>query len=497
MEKSIIIIGGGLTGLAAGCYGRMNGYKTTIFEMHNIAGGVATAWERKGYTVDGAMNWLMGTRPGASFYRFWEELGAAPCWEIYNNDRQSIVENEEGKAFTVFCDADRMEEYLLELAPEDESPIKELTAAIRSLIIEMPVDKPAELYSFFDKLKMMRMASYLVFMRKWGRITAEEYAQHFKNPFMREMFVSAFGGDFPLVMSLMTLGMQHQKVAGYVIGGALALVNAIEKRYKALGGKIHFNARVEKILVENGRAVGTKLADGMEHRADWVISAADGRTTIFEMLGGKYIDDKLRSKYNNPNIFAPLVYVALGVNRKFEDVPPTINGFRYPLKKPFMVAGKEQTKLNLRLYNFDPALSPVGKNVAVVAFESDYDYWKNLRQNPEAYRAEKEKIADDVIAGLEERFPGITGQIEMRDVATPITWERYTGNWRGAYEGWMFDSKNLLSGMKKTLPGLDSFYMAGQWVNPGGGMPTAVMSGNHTIQLICKKDGKQFVTSKP
>jgi len=132
-----------------------------------------------------------------------------------------------------------------------------------------------------------------------------------------------------------------------------------------------------------------------------------------------------------------------------------------------------------------------------VAFETSYDYWKKLRENPEAYKAEKEKIADDVIAGLEERFPGITAQVEMRDVATPITWERYTGNWRGAYEGWMFDAKSLMSSMKKTLPGLKNFYMAGQWVNPGGGMPTAAMSGRQTIQMICKADARKFITAKP
>lgn len=46
--------------------------------------------------------------------------------------------------------------------------------------------------------------------------------------------------------------------------------------------------------------------------------------------------------------------------------------------------------------------------------------------------------------------------------------------------------------MKKTLPGLDNFYMAGQWVNPGVGIPTAVMSGCHTVQLICNADGRAF-----
>ena len=127
MEKSIIIIGGGLTGLAAGCYGRMNGYKTTIFEMHDKAGGVCTAWKRKGYTIDGAMNWLVGTKPGSGFHKFWEELGAAKDWKIYNHDRYSIIENKDGKAFTVYCDADRFEQYLLEFAPEDKDVIKEFT----------------------------------------------------------------------------------------------------------------------------------------------------------------------------------------------------------------------------------------------------------------------------------------------------------------------------------------------------------------------------------
>ena len=105
MEKSIIIIGGGLTGLSAGCYGQMNGYKTTIFEMHDITGGVCTSWKRKGYTIDGAMNWLVGTKPGSQFHNFWEELGAAQKWKIHNHDYYMINEGQDGKAFKIYCDA--------------------------------------------------------------------------------------------------------------------------------------------------------------------------------------------------------------------------------------------------------------------------------------------------------------------------------------------------------------------------------------------------------
>ena len=99
MEKSIIIIGGGLTGLAAGCYGRMNGYRTSIFEMHSTAGGVCTGWKRKGYTIDGAMNWLLGTKPGTDYYKLWEELGAAQQWKVFNHDQFVLVEDENSNIF--------------------------------------------------------------------------------------------------------------------------------------------------------------------------------------------------------------------------------------------------------------------------------------------------------------------------------------------------------------------------------------------------------------
>ncbi len=499
MEKSIIIIGAGLTGLAAGCYGLMNGYKTSIFEMHDKAGGVCTGWKRKGYTIDGAMNWLVGTRPGTSFYRFWEELGATQEWKVFNHDQYLRVELEGGKAFTIYCDIDRFEQYMLELAPEDKDVIKEFAKGVRYVSrMSIPVEKPSELYNFVDTIKMVKMLPLSSFMRKWSKVSNAEFAERFNNPVLHEGFSRFYGGEFdfmPMLTMLMILGWQHAKAAGYVIGGALTLAGYIQKRYLDLGGELHFKARVEKILVENGKAVGIRLADGTELRGDIVVSAADGRTTIFDMLDGKYIDDTIRSYYDDPQLFPPLVYIGLGVARMFDDIPSSVAGFTFPLDEPVTVAGKEHKELGVLIYNFDPNLAPEGKTVVKVQFNTDYDYWEKLYKEPERYKAEKEKIADLVVEVLDKRFPGLAKQVEMRDVATPMTWVRYTGNWRGSYEGWMFIS--LDENMSKTLPGLDNFYMAGQWVNPGGGMPTAAMSGRNTIQVICKKDKKKFITATP
>jgi len=129
--------------------------------------------------------------------------------------------------------------------------------------------------------------------------------------------------------------------------------------------------------------------------------------------------------------------------------------------------------------------------------DADYDYWKELRQDPKRYKEEKEQIADKVITALDQRFPGLAAQVEMCDVATPMTFEHYTGNWRGGWIGWDPTTETAGIRMSKTLPGLANFYMAGQWVEPGGGTPIAVMSGRNVTQIICKQDKKKFVTSTP
>jgi len=263
-----------------------------------------------------------------------------------------------------------------------------------------------------------------------------------------------------------------------------------------LGGEMLYRAKVQKILTENGRAVGIRLDDGSEHRADYVIAAADGHTAIFEMLEGKYVDDTIRGYYEKLIPFPPLVHVALGVKRTFADIPPAAVRLM-ELSEPFEVGGVPQKYLSFQIYNFDPTLAPEGNTSIVATLHTEYEYWARLRENDEAYKAEKEKIADRVVAILDKRFPGLAGDVEMRDVASPTTFVRYTGNWRGSFEGWQVTPKTWSPGkvMKKTLPGLSNFYMAGHWVEPGGGLPPAAASGRNAIQMICKNEKKTFVAS--
>jgi phytoene dehydrogenase-like protein len=367
----------------------------------------------------------------------------------------------------------------------------------------MPVEKAPELYGPIDGIKMMlKMRPFFSFLRKWEKVTIQDFAQRFKNPFLRQVFPLAVNLqndlDFPMLAFLMSLGWMDQKVVGYPVGGSLEFARAIEQRYLALGGEIHYGSRVSKILVENNKAVGVRLADGSEHRGDNVISAADGHTTIFDLLDRKYINSKIQRTYNELPVSRPVIYIALGVARSFEELPHQATGIDFPLDEPVTIGGQVRKRLNVQMYNFDPSLAPAGKTFMRVYFASDYEYWKTLRQDPERYEAEKKRIADQVVAALDRRFPGLAAQVEMRDVATPTTWEHYTGNWQGTFLVWRISTKTLRMRLTKTLPGLKNFYMAGQWVEPGGGgVPTAAMSGRNVTQIICKGDKKKFVTSTP
>jgi phytoene dehydrogenase-like protein len=433
-------------------------------------------------------------------YRLWQELGAAREWRIFDHDLFCRIEGEDGQVFTVYTDIDRLSAHMKELAPEDTAVIDELAQGLHHITrISMKADKPAELATIIDRIKMIgTMLPHAGFFRKWGRLSLQEFAARFKNDFVRRALLLLFDmPDFPMMAFLFTFGWLHNREAGYPIGGSLQFARSIEKRYLELGGEIRYKSPVAKILVESGKALGVRLADGSQQRADFVISAADGHTTIFDLLEGKYCNDTVRGYYKNMLPFPPLVFVGLGVAMNFADVQPSVAGISIPLPNPITIAGKEERRLSVRILSYAPTLAPEGKNVLTVMFTTDYDYWKRLKDDPERYKAEKKAIADKVVEALSRRFPDLADKVEMVDVATPATFERYTGNWRGSFEGWLVTRKTMMMRMKKTLPCLSNFYMAGQWVSPGGGLPTGAIEGRNVMQIICHKDGKAFNTSVP
>jgi len=180
-------------------------------------------------------------------------------------------------------------------------------------------------------------------------------------------------------------------------------------------------------------------------------------------------------------LFTPLVQVSFGINMPVEAKSPIILNFTKGMKIGRTPLDYGYSVMN---YSYDSTMAPEGKTTIVMRFESPWRLWKDLEG--EEYEMEKEQIEQDAVACLERLYPGISEHIEVIDVATPKTDVKYTGVKDGAYEGFMPSKENMMKGLKMQLPGLKNFYMAGQWLFPGGGLPPSAQTGKWAVQLICK-----------
>jgi len=499
-KKSIIIIGAGLAGLSTGCYAQMNGYESRIFEHHSKPGGVAAVWRRGEYLIDGGVHFLICHKPGTPIYDVYSEIGAVGPYEFEDVTTYLRFVDETGSQIIEFTrDLDRLERDLLRVSPEDEDEIRRFIKEIHwmkgsPLLTELGMSvTPPELRSRADSLReMWRMRGFMrYFTGKYAK-SAADYAENFQSPFLKKVFRNLFSPDAPVWFVVMILAILAAGELGLFKGGCHEFVQSIEEKYKALGGKIRYRAKVEKILVEDDRAVGVLLADGTKHEADVVVSAADGKSTIFELLDGKYLDEKTEKRYRTWKPYDPMVAVSLGVARTFEDDAPMT---MFLMREPLQYGERLTNCLPLRIFNYGDVFAPEGKAVVQVMLETEWDYWHNLRQSRDDYYTEKLRLAQEIIGRLEVHYPGISSQVEMIDVATPYTSWRYTLNDRGSPMGWLLTEKTLMEQIPRTLPGLENFFMAGHWVLPGGGVPATIYTGRNVIQILCNRDGKKFKTN--
>jgi phytoene dehydrogenase-like protein len=499
-KRSIIIIGAGAAGLSAGCYAQMNGYQSTIFEMHHLPGGLCTAWERKGFVYDGCIHYLFGSGEGQPFNDLWQELGAVQERAFINHETYQEITDDD-KTLIVYADPDRLQEHMISLSPADARLIRQLCNGIRkfkdfdaSAMYDVPKDlmKPQDWLALSKK-----MMPFVPELALWATQSSRDFANRFKDPFLRNAVAQMFSWEeAPMMMGMMLLAYMHNGNAGFPVGASLEFARALEKRYLQLGGIIRYEAQVEKILTENNRAVGVRLYNDEVHHADVVISAADGKGTIFDMLGGEFTNRRVRRMYDGHLPTHQMCQVSLGVNSDLSSQPHWVT---YLLNDPILLAGEERFELGIKHYCFDPSLSPKGKSVMELIVRTNYAYWQRI-YGRKLYDTEQTQVSDIIIDHMEKWYPDIRADIEFVDEATPLSYERYTGNWMGATTGWlltMATTPMMILGVPKTLPGLENFYMAGQWVEPGGTVSMAAASGKNVIQTICARDGKTFTASRP
>ena len=497
MKKKLVIVGGGIAGLSTGVYALANGFEAEIYEMHRMAGGECTGWDRGDYHFDGCIHWLMGCKRGTNMNRVWRFVGAL-------DDSVDIIVRESfgtlvsgNSTVTLYTDPRRLREHLLEVSLEDRNGITELCGAIEGLRgMEIPWAKPFDMMGPIDMVKMgLSMRPYLRYM-KYQKMTVGELAEGFRSPLIRTLLLNSMPAEYSAMSLVSTLASLSTGDSGWPRGGSRALARRVEKRFLDSGGKILFGKRASRILVDNGLAQGVEFSDGSQVLADAVVTATDGYEALYGLLQGGYLSklhERMFSDTEGPPVQMSFQAWA-GVAADLSGEPESVS---LQLDEPVRLGGDEHTRIWLMHYSYDRSMAPPGHSVVTSFFPtSDFDWWRELYQEKEAYRAEKDRIASVVKDAIENQYSAAEGRVGVMDVATPMTYVRYCNAWRGAWMSWISTPDLPARYLPMRLRGLKGFVMAGQWIMPPGGLPVAALSGRWAVQHLCAAERRPFVSEE-
>ncbi len=489
-----VIIGAGLGGLSCGFAFARQGFKTLIIEKHDKPGGYATTFRRPGgFVFDVSLHsTTVGERGGVRnlIPGFPEivDVDFVPHRTLYR---------------AVFPDHD------IRVPPRDlPSYIKTLTglfpaeeAGIRALFEDMQ-GVSADIGKLSEpgvKIDMSRMpVDYPHLVRSAGQTWGTMMDAHIKDARLRAI-VSALWGYYGLPPSklasfyyaLPTLGYLEEG-GYYPKGRSQKISDAMVSYITAHGGKVLLNAEVVKVLVRNGPAYGVRTADGHEYTGRAIVANSNPHDLFHSLVED---DGHLKTYLERMDRWTPSLstfQVFLGLKKDL------VGALRIPDTEIFYAPGYDpeseyaaalsadvaNPNVGVMLYdNLYPGYSPKGKNTLSIITLQGYSHWEkyeaDYRQGRKAaYRAEKERIADLLIRRVEERLlPGLSKAIEVREIGTPLTNLRYTGNYRGSIYGWDQTLDN--SGMRRmahTTP-IANLYLSSAWTRPGGGYGGVLMSG--------------------
>ena len=488
LKPKVIVIGAGVAGLAAAIYALENGCEVEVHEAHSLPGGVCTAWQREGFQIDGCIHWLMDY---PELRRMEAEVGLVDVPYLPIDTYMQFLDSQ-GDLLSVDHDGPALEAQLKSRYPEDAAFLTGFFRAVRRIgALGMPMSKPLPLQSWWDRCSFL-LFNFLTVIPLMRLLTpmGEFVGQRVRNPELRRFLISIFNADMPASFGAMILG---QLFAGRLKALDLTRVHSLdfarmmEKRLRELGGEIRYKSRIARIEVDAGRVGGVVTQGGEQHPADFVIAAGDLHTTLHELLPSDCDRQPLLGLFARWQLFKPILLVSFGLeNWRW---PGAGNALGMLLKEPVSIGPDRHQQLGVRVVRQrDP------HRLVVQGFlETDYDYWNDLWQrDPTAYEEGKRQVAASLLEALEPLLPGMAEHVRTTDVATPRTFVRYTGVYRGAFEGWNMNREGILNPPPQTLPAFDGLFFAGQWVSPGGGIQSSIKSGRDAVMLLCHQRRVRF-----
>ncbi len=482
--KRILIIGGGVAGLSAGIFARLNGFEACIFERGEVAGGNLTGWQRGEYHIDNCIHWLTGTNPNSTTYRLWEELGVLGEVEVIQSESLYTCEVA-GERLALWRDLDRLEREMLALSPEDARHTRAFCADVRTAQRMLGIGGTGRDQKSTAAQNLRAMPRLL----RYSRLDVGSYAARFRHPLLRSFLTSLLTPRFGVLALFCVFAHYTADNGGIPRGSSRGMAERMVERFLALGGELYLKKEAVRILREGREARAVLFADGTREEGDYVVLTSDPAVSFGRLLDVK-MPVQLERLYHSPRHFRFSGYHCAFACATRE--LPFRGDFITPLS-PNDQAVLGTRDLILREFSHEPSFAPAGHSILQTMAFCDEEQARDfiaLRRTGEAYARRKKEIAAHVERLICAQFPQLAGKLTLLDVWTPATYHRYVGSEIGSYMGFAFEGGVLPLAVSNRVRGLRNVVLATQWLQAPGGLPIAAKSGKQAIAFVLRREGQ-------
>jgi all-trans-retinol 13,14-reductase len=480
--KSVAIIGGGLGGLSTGALLAKKGFKVTLLEQHSIVGGCATIFKRKGdFTCEVGLHEMDGVYTSPVIKKVFDEIGvydhvefikADEFFKIYYKDSEFTMPDSKSEAIKALKDK----------FPNEHDAIDKYFKLLEDIT------------KCYEKLEKPKWYELLVFpiliypILKYKSKSVSEVLQSLTSNEELRLILNAnvmYYNDSPDTLCFLLHAIAQNSYfegGGYFIkGGSYKLSEYFAKVISDNGGEIITKANV--IKASKNEVIYKKKKEIKSLKADIIISNISPQDT-YKLYDMEYKEDK--------EISESITSVYLGFSKNLKEVygKQSYSSFFFDdLSSDKQIDEMVKRDIEQRGFAFvdysqiDAGLTPREKSFAEVALMDELSTWENL--DKDEYKNKKEKLANSVLDKLELHYPNIKELVELVEVGTPKTMQRYIKTPKGTAYGFKPSLDQYFRIPKVKSEKIDNLYFTGQFVL-GGGFSACIISGSMCFEKVLK-----------
>ena len=499
MDRDVIVIGGGISGLIATTRMAQRGLGVTLLEANHQVGGLLAGIRREGFTFDA------GAQSFASVgmvFPLLDQLGLYDPSEWVRAEHR--IQVPEGSL--QHDDVDTFLDDLALLAPDQRAnlpglgrEIKRQMALIGALtargrIPMLEVGWRARCLAALRSLPTLLLHGAAILYRNLTAVTPV-VSHHVTDPqLVRLMCGSAYRDPSTFAWAGMWFGW-FQDYA-YPLGGLGRLMDRLADAARAAGAEIRCRAPVERILVAGGRVRGIRLAGGEEIEARSVLYTGDAALLYGQLLRDVDLRSAWGDKAQTMPGSDPINCLYVGLDIPWERLRQRIDDhhlFFFP-DKDFLRVDENLQRRDVHSRSWiqincpgltNPEFAPPGQSCLVLQQFSSADWMDRWgtggddRARPDTYFDLKQQVTEEMCEMAAAVVPEIRTHRVYTDLGTPLSTTRFTGNRDGSTVGWPFKARANPSGgpfvrLKTEVPGL---FTSGHWYVHPGGVPFAALTG--------------------